>query len=71
MRKFFIMALLALSTSITAQEQKRVTLKSEITMPQPMTGLVLWPDQAADLNETYGKSIQLEFAYCLPCKVVT
>ena len=71
MRKFFIMALLALSTSITAQEQKGVTLKSEITMPQPMTGLVLWPDQAADLNETYGKSIQLEFAYCLPCKVVT
>ena len=61
MRKFFIMALLALSTSITAQEQKGVTLKSEITMPQPMTGLVLWPDQASDLNEIYGKSIQLEF----------
>ena len=40
MRKFFIMALLALSTAITAQEQKGVTLKSEITMPQPMTGLV-------------------------------
>ncbi|MGN1376041.1 MAG: DUF4832 domain-containing protein [Prevotella sp.] len=70
MRILLLTALLAGSTAIMAQEHRGVTLKSEITMPQPMTGLVLWPDQAADLNDTYGKSIQLEFAYCLPCKVV-
>lgn len=48
-----------------------VELRSRVTKPQPMTGLVLWPDQAADLNETHGASISLEFSYCLPCKVVT
>ena len=36
-----------------------------------MTGLVLWPEQAARLDSSHGQSIQLEFAYCLPCKVVT
>lgn len=35
-----------------------------------MTGLVLWPEQAANRNATYGESIQLEFSYCLPSKVV-
>ena len=44
---------------------------SHITHVQPMTGLVLWPDQARSKNDTYGKSISLEFSYCLPCKVVT
>ncbi len=51
--------------------ETEVALNSLITNPQPMTGLVLWPDQARDLNSTHGSSIQLEFAYCLPCKVVT
>ena len=36
-----------------------------------MTGLVLWPDEARDRHVHYGEAIQLEFAYCLPCKVVT
>ncbi|MBR4644687.1 MAG: DUF4832 domain-containing protein [Bacteroidaceae bacterium] len=53
-----------------AQAWKSVELKRQITHPQPMTGLVLWPEQAANRNATYGKSIQLEFSYCLPCKVV-
>lgn len=48
-----------------------VVLRSEVSVTQPMTGLVLWPDQAKALDSTHGKSIQLEFAYCLPCKVVT
>lgn len=48
-----------------------VHLQSTITGVQPMTGLVLWPDLAKELNKTYGKSISLEFSYCLPCKVVT
>ena len=36
-----------------------------------MTGLVLWPDEARNRNAEYGQTIQLEFSYCLPCKVVT
>ncbi len=36
-----------------------------------MTGLVLWPDEAEERRKTYGETIQLEFSYCLPCKVVT
>lgn len=38
---------------------------------QPMTGLVLWPHQAKALHDTHALAIQLEFAYCLPCRVVT
>lgn len=53
-----------------AQTWQSVALKRQITHPQPMTGLVLWPEQAAKRKSTYGKSIQLEFSYCLPCKVV-
>ena len=47
-----------------------VEMNREITGSQPMTGLVLWPDEARGRNISYGKSIQLEFSYCLPCKVV-
>ena len=54
-----------------AQDWQSVALSRSITHPQPMTGLVLWPEEAEDRNATYGKSIQLEFSYCLPCKVVT
>ena len=59
------------SAEATAQSWQSVTLNRSITHPQPMTGLVLWPDEARDRNATYGKSITLEFSYCLPCKVVT
>lgn len=55
----------------SAPEWREVTVRSEIRHVQPMTGLVMWPDQAADRNDEYGESIALEFAYCLPCKVVT
>ena len=58
-------------TSCQAQSWRPVALKSEITHPQPMTGLVLWPDEARDRHAEYGQTIQLEFSYCLPCKVVT
>lgn len=56
---------------LEAQGWKPVELKREITHPQPMTGLVLWPATARSLHDTYGLAIQLEFSYCLPCKVVT
>lgn len=48
-----------------------VPLRSSVTHVQPMTGLVLWPHMVRELHQGYGASIQLEFAYCLPCKVVT
>ena len=54
-----------------AQTWQSVALTRQITHPQPMTGLVLWPDEARDRHATYGETIQLEFSYCLPCKVVT
>ena len=54
-----------------AQTWQSVELTRQITHPQPMTGLVLWPDEARSRNAQYGKTIQLEFSYCLPCKVVT
>lgn len=57
-------------TAAMAQEWQRVALSSRVTHVQPMTGLILWPEEAADRNATYGKSIQLEYSYCLPCKVV-
>ena len=48
-----------------------VALQSEINAVLPMTGIVLWPGQAKSRNSTYGKSITLEFSYCLPYDVVT
>lgn len=48
-----------------------VALSQSVTAVQPMTGLVLWPDEAEDRHAAYGKSIALEFSYCLPCDVVT
>lgn len=65
---FLILA--SVISSVKAQ-QVDVALESRITHAQPMTGLVLWPFKAAELDKTHGQSIQLEFAYCLPCKVVT
>lgn len=71
MRKRLILSTLIAFLTLTASaEYNNVRLKSEVTAPQPMTGLVMWPDQASDLYKSYGKSIRLEFAYCLPCKVV-
>lgn len=71
-KKLFLAMTFALTMpSLHAQEWTPVAINSEITHPQPMTGLVLWPDEARSRNATYGETIQLEFSYCLPCKVVT
>ena len=48
-----------------------IPLQSEITSVQPMTGIVLWPSQAASRHNSLGKSISLEYSYCLPSDVVT
>ena len=65
-----LLLLLTAATSV-AQNWRDIALSRAVTHPQPMTGLVLWPDEAEDRNEQYGETIQLEFSYCLPCKVVT
>ena len=54
----------------TAADWKPVGITSQVTSVQPMTGLVLWPDEADDRFKTYGKSHALEFTYLAPCKVV-
>lgn len=53
-----------------ADTWQSVALTRQITHVQPMTGLVLWPDEAKNRHDEYGQTIQLEFSYCLPCKVV-
>ena len=70
---FLLLAMLSVDATCASEAQtwRRVELKRDITHPQPMTGLVLWPETARRLNDTYGQAIQLEFSYCLPCKVVT
>ncbi len=71
-KSYILTILLALAPVILqAQDWTKVEVNRSITHPQPMTGLVLWPDEAEDRNATYGQSITLEFSYCLPCMVVT
>jgi len=41
-----------------------------IDVVQPMTGLVLWGDDADDRQSKYGQSYALEFTYCPPCRMV-
>ena len=69
-----LLMLIALMTSggsvCHAKTWQSVPLRKSITHPQPMTGLVLWPEEARKRHDTYGQTIQLEFSYCLPCKVV-
>ena len=55
-----IMAAMAGATACRAQTWQSAALRRNITHPQPMTGLVLWPDEARSRNDTYGKTIQLE-----------
>lgn len=58
------------ASACQARKWRMVALKSAITHPQPMTGLVLWPEEARRRHADYGLAIQLEFSYCLPSKVV-
>ena len=71
LRMLFCVALSCGACLAHAANWHSVRLLHSVTHPQPMTGLVLWPDEAEDRHQTYGATIQLEFSYCLPCKVVT
>ena len=66
---FFL--LFIVSSSMVAMEPgfTAVDINRTITSVQPMTGLVLW--RGHDQMDKYTSAITLEFAYCLPCKVVT
>ena len=48
-----------------------VSIQCQVDAVQPGTGLVLWSENASNRHAAYGKTISLEYAYCLPCKVVT
>ena len=65
-----LVLLMTVTTVCHAQTWRPVELNRQITHVQPMTGLVLWPDEARDRHAEYGRTIQLEFSYCLPSKVV-
>ena len=60
-----------LSSNMVAMEPgfTAVDINRTVTSVQPMTGLVLW--RGHDQMDKYTSAITLEFAYCLPCKVVT
>ena len=70
-RLLLLTLLSALNVFCNARPWKPVTLTRSITHPQPMTGLVMWPSSAQGRHAAYGNAVQLEFAYCLPSKVVT
>lgn len=72
-KRLFLTTLAALFIGATQADTAwtPVALNRTIDDLQPMTGLVFWPDAAADRHQQYGNSISLEFQYCLPCKVVT
>ncbi len=65
---FLLNAALALNS--TAADWQMVGLSSKVTGVQPMTGLVLWPEEAKKLYSTYGDAHALEYSYLAPCKVV-
>lgn len=54
-----------------AADWKQIALTSKVGNVQPMTGLILWPDEAKARFASYGNSHALEFSYVAPCKVVT
>ena len=49
-RRLIMMLMMAVATVCHAQTWQSVALKRQITHPQPMTGLVLWLDEARDRN---------------------
>lgn len=71
-RHLLILAASALAAfNCMAADWKEINISSHITGVQPMTGLVLWPEEANRKLDSYGESHSLEFAYLAPSKVVT
>ena len=65
-----IMIIFCLSyTMVSAEKFRNISLNKTIDEPGPLKGIVLWTDNGK--MNSYKNSIALEFAYCLPCQVVT
>lgn len=70
------MLLLLLPTMLHAEDfpaddnWRSLPLQCEIRHPQPMTGVVLWPNKARKVHQNYGQCIQLEFNYFEYCEIV-
>lgn len=80
--RYFSLLLLALAAAACVPADKNlpsglddsfapVAIQGKVDAVQPSTGLVLWSENASNRHAAYGKTISLEYAYCLPCKVVT
>jgi len=70
MKKYIFLTLICLVAATKGQTQGLVISRS-IDKVQPMTGLILWNDEAEDKKSTLGNCFALEYTYCAPCKVVT
>ena len=69
---FLALAALVLAACGPKNESyKPVSVQGHITHVQPMTGLVLWNDLAAEMHATHGSSLALEFSYIQPCRLLT
>lgn len=68
---FLALAALMFAACGSKKSYEPVQLQGGITHVQPMTGLVLWNELAAEMNATHGGSLALEFSYVQPCRLVT
>lgn len=59
---FALLTLLFFANASLGQESQSISLKSQVTDVQPMTGIVLWDDN--DRLEKYADSVALEYRYC-------
>ena len=75
MKNYVFLALAALVLAACGPKNdasyEPVQVQGRITHVQPMTGLVLWNDLAANMHDTHGAAIALEFSYIQPCRLVT
>jgi len=70
MKKYIVLTLICLA-AVTNGQTQGIVISRTIDKVQPMTGLVLWNDEAEDQHSKLGNCFALEYTYCPPCKVVT
>lgn len=69
MKRFSLVLLFALCQLAVWAQFRNVPLESTITTCEPFKGITFWMDN--DDAHAFPTSYALEFAYCLPCDVVT
>ena len=66
MKNYVILTLAAVVLAACGQKNEAayepVQVQGRITHVQPMTGLVLWNDLAANMHDTHGAALALEFS---------